>query len=138
MDWKKNIESGIEYLLEKDFKQNQIAVLSPDREFIYSQFKQLDQLALEGIGLNYIYDDMSKSFINVEGILFSSIRRFTGRQKKAVILLLPDPKNLTNSEVLDNYKELAFIGAGRAEHTLFVLHSPGVDKSLGFSKVEFL
>ena len=138
VDWKKNIESGIEYLLEKDFKQNQIAVLSPDREFIYSQFKQLDQLALEGIGLNYIYDDLSKSFINVEGILFSSIRRFTGRQKKAVILLLPDPKNLTNSEVLNNYKELAFIGAGRAEHTLFVLHSPGVDKSLGFSEVEFL
>ena len=59
-------------------------------------------------------------------------------QKKAVILLLPDPKNLTNTEVLDNYKELAFIGAGRAEHTLFVLHSPGVDKILGFSETEFL
>ena len=92
VDWKKNIESGIEYLLEKDFKQNQIVVLSPDRDFIYSQFKQLDQLALDGIGLNHIYDDMSKSFINVEGILFSSIRRFTGRQKK--IILLPDPKIL--------------------------------------------
>ena len=59
-------------------------------------------------------------------------------KKKAVILLLPDPKNLTNTEVLNNYKELAFIGAGRAEHTLFVLHSPGVDKSLGFSETEFL
>ena len=77
---------------------------------------------------------MSRSFINVEGILFSSIRRFTGRQKKAIILLLPDPKNLTNNEVLENYKELAFIGAGRAEHTLFVLHSPGVDIKLGFGK----
>jgi|TARA_B100001093_G_C26836439_1_gene1018540 thymidine kinase len=137
-EWKKNIETSIEYLLKKDFKQNQIAILSPDREFIYSQFKQLDQLSLEGIGLNYIYDDMSKSFINVDGILFSSIRRFTGRQKKAIILLLPDPKNLTNIEVLENYKELAFIGSGRAEHTLFALHSPGVDKHLGFSEVEFL
>ena len=133
-DWKKNIEKCIEDLLEKKFKQHQIAILSPDREFIYSQFKQLDQLVLEGLGLNYIYDDMSRSFINVEGILFSSIRRFTGRQKKAIILLLPDPKNLTNNEVLENYKELAFIGAGRAEHTLFVLHSPGVDIKLGFRK----
>ena len=81
---------------------------------------------------------MHVPYAHTEKVLFSSIRRFTGRQKKAVILLLPDPKNLTNSEVLDNYKELAFIGAGRAEHTLFVLHSPGVDKSLGFSEVEFL
>ena len=37
-------------------------------------------------------------------------------------------------EFLENYKELAFIGAGRAEHTLFVLHSPGVDIKLGFRK----
>ena len=34
--------------------------------------------------------------------------------------------------------KVAFIGAGRAEHTLFVLYSPGVDKSLGFSEAEFL
>tara|TARA_B100001287_G_scaffold197671_1_gene167259 strand:- start:99 stop:1979 length:1881 start_codon:yes stop_codon:yes gene_type:complete len=138
-EWKKNIEDKIEFLINnKKFKENQIAVLSPDRDFIYSIFQQLNQLVLEGTGRNYIYDDLSKSYINVQGILFSSIRRFTGRQKKAIILLLPDKKNITNSEVLSNYKELAFIGAGRAEHTLFVLHSPGVDKSLGFSEAEFL
>lgn len=136
-EWKTKIEKVIDYLLDKKFKQNEIAVLSPDRDFIYSQFKQLDQLVFEGFGLNYIYDDLSKSFINVEGILFSSIRRFTGRQKKAIILLLPDPKNLTNDEILNNYKELAFIGAGRAEHTLIVLYSPGVDTMLEFSDFDF-
>ncbi len=137
-EWKKNIEDAIEYLIDKKkFKENQIAVLSPDRNFIYSQFEQLDQLVLDGTGRNYIYDDSSRSFINVSGILFSSIRRFTGRQKKAVILLLPDVKNISNQEVISNYKELAFIGAGRSEHTLIVLYSPGIDKNLKFNEIEF-
>lgn len=137
-EWKKNIKNQISYLIEeKKFKESEIAVLSPDRSFIYSQFKDLDQLSLEGVGLNYIYDDLSKSYINVNGILFSSIRRFTGRQKKAIILLLPDNKYLDNHEILNNYRELAFIGAGRAEHTLIVLFSPGVNNELNFSEIDF-
>ena len=92
-------------------------------------------LSLGGIG------EIGAKAIKLSGaeMVTVAVRRVNIIDKNKPLLMdYIDPKNLTNTEVLDNYKELAFIGAGRAEHTLFVLHSPGVDKSLGFSGVEFL
>jgi len=38
-------------------------------------------------------------------------------------------------EIALNYSQLAFIGAGRAEHTLWVIHSPGIDNKLNFDEL---
>jgi len=43
-----------------------------------------------------------------------------------------DLKKVMRDEIVLNYPQLAFIGAGRAEHTLWVIHSPGVEKKLNF------
>lgn len=128
LEWVNKLEEAVEKLLEY-FQPEDIVVLSPSRNFIEAKFKELTQTKL--FGVNYVLDIRDKSYVEVEGILFSSVRRFTGRQSKAVILLLPD-ESMMRDEIALNYQQLAFIGAGRTEHTLWVIHSPGVEKKLNF------
>ena len=130
-EWVLKLEEAVEKLLEY-FEPSEIVVLSPSRNFIENKFKELNQEKL--FGANYILDIRDKSYVDNDGILFSSVRRFTGRQSKAVILLLPD-ENVMREEIALNYSQLAFIGAGRAEHTLWVIHSPGIDNKLNFDEL---
>lgn len=127
-EWVSKLEEAVEKLSEY-FEPKDIVVLSPSRNFIETKFNELNQEKL--FGANFILDIRDKSYVEVDGILFSTVRRFTGRQSKAVILLLPDEK-VMRDEIVLNYPQLAFIGAGRAEHTLWVIHSPGVEKKLNF------
>ena len=127
-EWVSKLEEAVEKLSEY-FDPNEIVVLSPSRNFIETKFKELNQEKL--FGTKFILDIRDKSYVDLDGILFSTVRRFTGRQSKAVILLLPD-ENVMREEIVINYPQLAFIGAGRAEHTLWVIHSPGVEKKLNF------
>jgi len=127
-EWVTKLEEAVEKLTEY-FEPKDIVVLSPSRNFIETKFNELNQEKL--FGANYILDIRDKSYVEVDGILFSTVRRFTGRQSKAVILLLPDEK-VMRDEIVLNYPQLAFIGAGRAEHTLWVIHSPGIEKKLNF------
>ena len=81
-EWVDKLEEAVEKLLEY-FSPEDIVVLSPSRNFIQQKFEELSQDKL--FGTNYVLDIRDKSYVNVEGILFSSVRRFTGRQSKAVV-----------------------------------------------------
>ena len=126
--WLEKIEEAVT-ILREGFEDNEIVVLSPEREFIAQKFEELKQTKL--FGINFILDLYDKSYVDQEEILFSSVRRFTGRQSKAVILLLPNKREL-EKDIFENYEELAFIGAGRTQHSLYIIHSPGIDKELNF------
>ncbi len=130
--WVEKIEEAVETLRE-DFDDRDIVVLSPVKEFIGEKFEELTQRKL--FGINFILDLYDRDYVDQEEILFSSVRRFTGRQSKAVILLLPSKREL-DKDIFDNYGPLAFIGAGRTQHSLYIIHSPGVDKELKFQKLD--
>ena len=129
--WVEKIEEAVETLRE-DFDDRDIVVLSPVKEFIGEKFEELTQRKL--FGINFILDLYDRDYVDQEEILFSSVRRFTGRQSKAVILLLPSKREL-DKDIFDNYGQLAFIGAGRTQHSLYIIHSPGVDKELKLQKL---
>ena len=69
-EWVSKLEEAVEKLSEY-FDPNEIVVLSPSRNFIETKFKELNQEKL--FGTKFILDIRDKSYVDLDGILFSPL-----------------------------------------------------------------